>query len=392
MKLRKVSKGVYEAGGKYYTRPTVGGVRTLRQLKARTPSAAIAEANSTSFKSVYPFSDLAETWLSAGCPDGCGRPRPDEYVAEARRHLARPMEYFGKADIHTIGKKTIGSYGKWRSERVERVGCSGARIADLEMSHVGALYKWARQMEITDADPLSERTRIQRSAEISHSTERAPRSGDEVHRLANAMMMNPRSRSTGWLWLFMCLTGCRCGELRTLRLDAKPLGVAKPPGYYTSQEIVVLRGKQTQAAASRNPIGVIPLSDPAKEMLLAWELWHKEEADGSPYWFPGRSRSQPLAVGALTRALARECRRLGIEHISAHGARSFYASTLRQTEPDDRIVAARLGHTNVAMIERIYGSRMAEKDPNYSFLPSSGEPAWSRYIPAERAVRLSIAV
>ncbi len=217
---------------------------------------------------------------------------------------------------------------------------------------------------------------MQRAAEVLHSTERAPRSGDEVHAIGRALLAEPRSRSTGWLWLFLCMTGCRCGELRELRLDVDCSALVKPAGCYTEHEIVVARGKQTQAGAQRNPQGVIPLSEPAKDMLRAWERWHAKEAPLSPWWFPGKNQHFPLVEGAVTRALVRLCGRLGLRHISAHGARSFYASTLRQTEPDDRVVAAILGHANVSMIQTIYGIRMAEKDPRLTWLPQDGEPAW----------------
>jgi integrase len=380
MKLKSVSKGVYQGDdGQFYTRPTIAGKRTTRLMQSNTLAEAIKEAaRGDHGHQRVPFDRLAADWLKAGCPGKDKQPRQQSFIDRATNTLNYPVSYFGHKDVAKIKPSEIADYGAWRSSKVKREGFTGFRAADIELATCAAMAWWAYFSDMIPANPFAIKFRFHKSKDVEHSPARAPASADVVHAIGEHLLKDTRTASCGFLWMFLALTGCRTGELRTLRLDGQPQGQWMPPGWHSDSEIVIRRGKRKD-----NGLDVLKLSDPAKDLLKAWKNWHAAKCAGSPIWFPGRSKARPMDVGSLCRAVKAACRKLGLPTtISPHGCRSFYCSVLRTIEPDDRKVADALGHSNVNMVQAIYGRRSSKTD-GLTWLPTSGKPAWAVWSPQD---------
>ena len=382
MKRNSVGKGVYrDDAGRLWHRPVRdNGKRTWILLRARTPGEAAKEALKRGIApSVLTFRDLAVRWQEQGCPDKGGMARTPDYVTRAGQCLRSPISFFGHLAASDIQPPALIDYARFRKSNLARAG-TGNRTVDLELAACSSLYGWAVFCGLVPANPFFSRPRWQKSSLVSHSTERAPASGDQLHRIAAALLDDRRSQSCGFLFLFLAMTGCRTADLRSLRLDEPVVGQAKPPGWCSGTELVIRRSKTKGDRA----LQVIAFSPEARELYRAWHAWHSSAYPHSPYWFPGRSGAEPLDKASLAHSLARVCRDLSLPVVSPHGCRSFFATALRRIEPDDRIVAARMGHTDVAMVQRIYSTRM--DSATAQFLPESGSPpAWAKFLPVEAA-------
>jgi integrase len=322
-----------------------------------------------------PFDTLVSDWISAGCPDKEGGSRPPAFCARAAALLEHPLAYFGSGDVALIGPKMVRGYGAWRQKRVANAKYAGTRAADIELATCSSMGWWAYFDERVTANPFAVKFRFHKADAVHHSPERAPQTADEVHAIGERLLANPRTASSGFLWLFLSMTGCRTGELRCLRLDVTQEGQSLPPGWHSDEEIVITRGKKR----GKDAIDVLRLSEPAKSLLAAWERWHAAQYPLSHWWFPGKGGSGPLNVSTLTRSAKEAARALGLRpKISAHGCRSFFCSVLRTLESDDRKVADALGHSNTTMVSRVYGRRAMLTD-GLSWLPKSGKPGWAKW-------------
>ena len=374
MKLTAAAKGLYRSeNGRYYVRPLVNGKRTTRKLRSRDLDAALVEMDEEA-QAIVRFDALVERWLEEKCPGTDRAPRSDEFCIRARHIMKWPTEYFGAKDVGSIKPSELAGYGAWRASKVIKPGSPGTRAADLELSTCASMCWWAYFSDIVKANPFAIKFTFHKAAAISHSPDRAPATADMVHAIGGYLTNRQRASSCGFLWLFLCLTGCRTKELRLLRLDGLPEGQKLPVGWHSDTEIVIARGKRKDAARD-----ILKLSPPAQELLKAWRNWHAAKCAGSPWWFPGTNLSVPLNSGSLCRAVKGAAVALGFAPtLSPHGARSFYCSVLRTVEPDDRRVADALGHTNVSMVQTIYGKRASNID-GLTWLPSSGQPGWARW-------------
>jgi integrase len=377
MKKIAMGNGVYKDDkGRFWSRPTIGKKRTWRLLRSRAKFEASRENATAEYGQRILFHAAWEQWKTLGCPKPNGAPQSADYIKATGYLEKNILAYFGSAPLDKIDPVTIAKYGGWRTEMVVRDGFAGTRSADIELARCSAMCRWAYFSGLIKSNPFSEKFRFHGASVIEHSPCRAPADANMVHRLGRIMLSTPRTRSCGFLFIMLCLTGCRTKELRLLRLDGVVRGNSYPPGYFTSTEIVIQRGKKQNGGGLES----IRLSPEAQECLRAWKHWHDRERGGNPWWFPGNGHNNPLDAGSLAKLLKVLCVRHGIQHVSPHGCRSFFCQTLRTHEPDDRIVAARLGHTSVQMVQAIYGGRMPASK-QLSWLPDDGPPAWSEWLP-----------
>jgi integrase len=279
--------------------------------------------------------------------------------------------------IGTLTAELRAEYARFRMANIQREGQTGRRAIDIELSACAQLFGWAIYKGRASTNPFSGRKPLKTTERIIHCSERAPRNADEVHRVAKVLLSDLRSESTGWLFLFLCLTGARTVEMRTLPFNPPQVGQTRSPGWTDGHQIVITRAKIREGRPNSD---IITLSEPAAELLAAWRLWHATRHPGSSWWFPGRDPASHLDAGALAHALKRVCPALGIPAFTPHGCRSYFCSTLRASEPDDRVVADRLGHRDVAMLQRIYGRRMQDCT-GLTWVPEDGPPAWHAWRP-----------
>jgi integrase len=377
MKKTAMGNGVYkDEKGRFWSRPKIGTKRTWRLLRSRAKTEAHRENVSTEFNQRVLFGSVWGQWKELGCPKPNGAPQSADYIKATGYLEKNILAYFGQTPVDKIDAVTVAKYGGWRSEMVVRDGYAGTRAADIELARCSAMCRWAYFAGLITANPFSEKFRFHGANVVEHSPCRAPTDANTVHRIGRIMLSSPRTRPCGFLYMLLSLTGCRTKELRMLRLDGQVRGQLYPAGYFTSTEIVIQRGKNQNGGGLES----IRLTPEAQDCLRAWKHWHDREHPNNPWWFPGRGHNNPLDAGSLAKLLAVICQRHNIPHISPHGCRSWFCQVLRTHEPDDRIVAARLGHTSVQMVQAIYGGRMPASK-KLSWLPDDGTPAWTEWLP-----------
>jgi integrase len=379
---RLVAPGIYQLpSGSFVYRRMTDGRRTMHTLKARALPEAIKEAST--FVAPEPcsltFRALAYDWCGKGCPNVFNEPQPAHHQERCARLLRQPLDYFGSKLCNEIGPIMVDDYYAWRSTRITRKVRDGAgrRMTDAELTICSTMFKWAYRRELVKSTPFQGRGVRQKATMVSHCTDRAPSDASIVHAVASHMLKDYRGQSSAFLWLFICLTGCRTLELRELRLDGLSTGNTLLPGSFTDTHMVIRRAKMRDRAGAVCPI---PLRPEAQSLLSAWKHWHSTQHSASPFWFPGRSESTELSPAALHSALTNACRALGLPPVAPHGGRSFFCKVLRSLLPDDRLVADALGHTTIKLVESTYGKRNPG-DAALSFLPPTGKPAWYPFLP-----------
>ena len=171
---------------------------------------------------------------------------------------------------------------------------------------------------------------------------------DETSRLLEAARKPGGSRGASLrlhcLVELLYATGLRVTELVSLPVSA----VRGDP------RLILVRGKGGKER-------MVPLSDPAREVLAEWLIWRdqaeaKSIAGGtkpSPYLFPSRGKLGHLTRVAFYTALKQLAVKAGIDPstISPHALRHAFATHLLANGADLRVIQVLLGHSDIATTE-----------------------------------------
>lgn len=389
-----IGHGVYqdEKSGTFFVRPYIGGARTWRALRSKTKTYAIKEAAakvtdqerakhgigvSPYAREAISFSDLADAYLTANCPNRRLEARPGKFTASERVRIGWLSQFFGRKAASYIRPKSLTDYAHWRRENITKAGCTGNRAIDLELCTLSNVLTYGVIIEEIPGNPVAyKRPRFQTADLVKHSRERAIASGDELHRIADRLFCHPESEALGWLALFSALTGCRNIELRRLRMDGKDPAT---PGWISETHLFLRRAKR----------GIHPwieIQGPLAAAIERFRFWHEMRFPKNVWWFPGRrDPKKPVDRDSLRHAIYRVCEELALPRVAPHGFRSFYVSLRRSEGAGDAQIASEIGDKTVAVISQSYG----DVPPNWlgskklSFLPSEGLPAWERWQSSE---------
>ncbi|MEY4199472.1 MAG: hypothetical protein RLZZ265_1212 [Verrucomicrobiota bacterium] len=318
--------------------------------------------------------DVLQRYQDDGYPDKRGRPKA--LCRMERDNCAKLKEFFEEGWlVDHLSPKVMDDYHTWRLENVTRG--EGHRTTDLELNTLNNALRWAVRKELISHNPIATRSRYHSARDARHCRECAPVDASELHTAAQLLFSNPRSEVLGWQLLFEANIGLRSGEALSLCMDAR----ADEPGGLTKdgQSLCVRRSKDPR----RNNPYVFVHSE-FKQLLAAHRRWHEQRYPESPFCFPGRDRdrAQPVAVGALTQALARLRKRGQLKRkLISHGMRAFYVLVRRSNGASDSQIAWEINHVGgVHTLESVYGGVpphwIQGKGPKLSWLPS-GAPAWS---------------
>lgn len=385
--------GLYiDERGTFWVRPWVNRKRTWRTLKAESVRAAKAEAHALSTdhgrskvglaknpfeRHNYSFSDLADAYTRAGCPDRKLQKRNDAFCESEKTKLEWLKKFFGDYAPDKIRLKLLPGYHDWRVKQISRENCDGARTVDLELVTLSNCINYGVMTEHCEINYVrSGRPKFRRDEDVTHCREVAPESADEVHRIADYFFQFKASEVSGWLVLFTAMSGCRISELLRLQTDPK---TPDAPGFIDWPKEEVKLGYLFLGRRSKRGVNPFVLMGPEfQEMLKAFLAWHKEK-------FPDSKQFFPTGKSTLTHAMKRPIRDLQLPHRKVHGFRSFYVTKRRSDGASDEQIAAEIGDKDTKQISKTYGDR----PPNWSggknieWLPADGKPAWSRWSPVK---------
>lgn len=368
----RVADGIYRNGKHFYYRPrTPDGRRTWRALDAATLKAArIAYARvSGKADGTLTVGEAVEVYLAADCPQRNRQPRQGRQLDLEKGRCRTLLEYWRKFPCSSITTAALDDFADWRIEKGR-----GARAAELDIVCLKNALRWAARRGLLATNPFDTIKTTGYRTTVRHCREVAPRSGDELHDLAAHLFDEPRSVVLGWLTLLTAMVGGRISEMLSLRMDAK----AGEPGNISDGVLWLRRAKK----GSHPFLKIHPALEQCLNHFFSWRKIISLRSASSPWWFPGRTRGEPISEQSLSHALRRAGKLLVRQPRTAHGLRSFYVTCRRSEGVSDADIALEVGQVSGGReIVRTYGEASPVK---VGWLPTKGEPAWQHLTKSQK--------
>jgi integrase len=383
---------LWKRGATFYGRVKINGHYTWRRLKAiavknaRAELATLVSNHSLSKiglaidpwrKTEFKIAELWDQWQAVGFPNRNLITLSDSqaHQVKAKANFIKPI--LGNLRPADITIQTCDKYHQSRTGETKR----SHRAVELELAALSRMFGWAVRAGHIQANPLAAGIpRYRNPSDITNCSATMPMSDEEFHMVANFLLENPRSAALGWQFLIEGLTGVRTSEILMCRWDApKPPPRGTSPGYMDDHSLYIERLKD--GIFPYILLECTPGFAPLRTAIEALRKWHQQRYKDTPtpWWFPGRTPSEPLDPTSLVHAIGHACETLEIHHITSHGLRAYHVRTLRSLGIDDSEISKRLGHrSGVRLVETTYGL----SEPGWfgarkqDFIPTGMPPAW----------------
>lgn len=374
----------------FWERPFLDGQQTTRKLQSRSLRHAQLEAASNRSNlalskigravdpyaraDVFTVARVLEFYSAADCPQRNEQPRTGKQLSEERRSIENLSRHLGGMLWTKLTLEDLRAYHGRRLGEISRG--KGHRTVDIEERCLSAAFRWAvRNQKKTgvDRNPVAhDRLLHCRAASVRHCRDVMPADAAELHALARALLGRRQSEAVGWQLLFEALIGQRTSETLRLRMDAAAPFQA---GFVQGRHLYLY-----QSQTSKGTFPYVEIHPALQECLKEHRRWHQARFPAAPWYFPSLFGGgvNPLRPDALTHAMRRVARQLGLPARASHGLRSFYVNVLRSQGKPDAEIALRIGHkTGGRLIVQVYGEILPYK---LSWTPSTGQPAWSGWV------------
>ena len=316
---------------------------------------------------------VLQRYQDDGYPDKRGRKR--ERVGMEEYNCKKLLDYFTTGNlVDDLTMNALDAYHDWRVKNASKG--QGHRTTDLELTTLSNALGWAVRKEMVKLNPIKSRNRYHSARDARHCRECAPADVDELHAIAQLLFRSKPSETLGWQLLCEGLTGLRTNEVLSLRMDAR----RDEPGGLTEdgKSLCVRRSKKP---GRDNPY--VMVHEGLEALLKAHKVWHDREYPTSPWYFPGRTKTDGNRVsnGALTKALERLFSNGSLKKkFTSHGMRAFFVLVRRSQGASDTQIAWEVNHTGgVGTLESVYGGIpphwLQGKGPKLAWVPK-GDPAW----------------
>ena len=367
---------------------TWGGFPTEPEAKAAaTLLAGAIERGDTQLldalrkRAVDRVGDLLAAYLAAHCPDRHGRARAPGALAERRRHIDGPLQWFADHSTGSLDDRTREDYLAHRRTTVVRG--SGERTTELELGTLNDALHWAWRRGDLKELPRSMRATFRRPEDIAHARDAMPATAGELHTIADWLFKHDAA-VYGWLTLFKAFTGLRDEECQMLQSNPVRHGLAYPPGFADAQHLRITRVKR-----GRNPR--VQLDDPQRpciapllQYIKQWRATLANTTDTA--LFPGATEH--------TKAIRRAASALKLGRRTGHALRAYYATTRLAQGVSPELVALELGQqSGDELVRDVYGANPDDFDlthftslaDRFTWLPTDREPAWTWWTAQARA-------
>lgn len=141
-------------------------------------------------------------------------------------------------------------------------------------------------------------------------------------------------RDTAILYFFIS-TGCRVSELCNVKIEDVNL----------EKKICTVKGK----GKKQRPV---VLSDKCIYRLKLYLETRKDTTPTAPLFCHIRGEEKPITKDGIRMMLNRLKKQVGIEKLTCHSFRRFYASELRRRNVNVQMIASSLGHANLNQVNR----------------------------------------
>jgi integrase len=428
-------RGLYhDENGVFYERPKVAGRRTWFRLQTVAPAwppadkiiqRAILELSDRRLKQagaaigngvdLDPYKrakaleamnleQLAHFYLEAGCPKRPNGTRTGQTLGEEKSRIETLLEWWRRIAADKIEPGHCHQYAQWRKNKMrsdfgaryktlpeaERPDPpKGDRQVEKELVTLSNILWWGSQNSGATGlkeNPLRhDRPRFVNAKEVRHCRDAMPESFDELNAICRMLVSDgPRTEVLAFQACAEALIGHRTSEILRLRWDAKskdePGFLSKTP---TGRRLLWLH----KSKSSKGTFPYIEIHPMLGEFLEALKAWRDRRYPKAPWFFPSYMDEglRPVQRHALTHALGRICRAMGIEHRTSHGMRAFFATVLRSGgypgRPDgipDSEVAIRMGQRSGGrLMVTTYGD--VPEDPLTWRLSKGNKPFWAAF-------------
>lgn len=248
---------------------------------------------------------------------------PTGEAANIRSTMRALLESFGdKAAAEDITAKSLKA---WRDEQIAKRDWSHG-YTNQQTLRVQRMLRWAVEREImTAADAASALSVLPLAARESAARKPAEKVVPSLQQIRRLVGLMPKHHAD--VVAVMAATGCRVGEVLTLRRDELHLG---------RQAYIA---KRQHKNAHRGHTRLIPLVGPALTAVR-----RALRTSGGEYVFrPLNPRGQKRSRQWLQRAIDSACAKAGVERFSTHAIRHAAARAVRPKAGLDA-AAALLGH------------------------------------------------
>jgi integrase len=233
-------------------------------------------------------------------------------MIEVERHLTKYAKPLHALPLAKIERRQIAAM------LAEIAQDSGAVTSNRVRASLSAFFSWAIQTGIADTNPV---TGTVKEKEQSRDRVLSP---DEIRLIWNAL---PES-DFGNILKLLTLTGCRAGEIASLRWDE------------IKDDVIVLRPERTKNSRSH----IVPLSDPARAILAA------QSRRGNREFVFGMTRTNPFSgwgkcKDALDEAITKTTGK-PLPHWTPHDLRRTAATVMAEIGVEPHVIEAVLNHVS----------------------------------------------
>lgn len=166
-------------------------------------------------------------------------------------------------------------------------------------------------------------------------------SKEQIQLVADELARDPvNGQRNRTIWLLGVLTGCRVGEILTLRVrDVWAFGNSADR---RSLSQIFLDGTRTKTHTSCT----IPIGSAERRVILEWMLRRGPCAPGD-FLFPGRYPRSPLSYDKFRKDLVAARERLGLPRLRTHSMRRTCGTQALRMDGNLRHVQEKLRHKNL---------------------------------------------
>ena len=165
---------------------------------------------------------------------------------------------------------------------------------------------------------------------------------EQISAVADELARDPvNGQRNRTIWLLGVLTGCRVGEILTLRVrDVWVVGNSAEQRRPLSQLFLDSARTKTQTSCT------IPLGAAERRLIQGWMLRRGSCAPGD-FLFPGRYPNSPLSYDAFRGDLVAARERLGLPALRTHSMRRTCGTQALRMDGNLRHVQEKLRHKNL---------------------------------------------
>lgn len=239
-----------------------------------------------------------------------------------------------------------GHLAKRLEEGISPTAVEGRRKA------VSSLFRFLAEERLWPEDPTAGLRHIR----VTYGQKEPPDVEDVERVLEVGCARSQDSDKIRMVIVLLMTTGMRITECMSLRKDGADL-----------------EARELRIVGKGNKPRVVPLLGETAEMLAAYV---EKYPGGSPFVFPGKTKTGYAEIYNIQKTLRRACLRAGVKPFTPHQLRHLYATHALRNGAKLEVVSRILGHASVGITGDIYRHVKTEEmhEEAEKFAPLSGKP------------------